>query len=345
MANRPTFSQRPIPEAHPVPTPHGHRRDAARVVVLRALGLGDLLTAVPALRALRRHHRAAELVLAAPAPLTRLARHAAGVDTVVDVNFTSSPPTDLPGALVGADLAVNLHGRGPRSHEALRRSQPGHLLAFRCDEAALRHGPPWHADEHEVDRWCRLLAWHGVPCEPTDLAVDVPPLPRLAGAAPRWAPLVLHPGASSRSRRWPPQRWARLARACQDAGWRPVLTGSAGETSLAQEVAERAGLPGSSVLAGRTSLWALARLVATAAAVVAGDTGVAHLATATRRPSVLLFGPTPPSQWGPRIDADRHVVLWSGERGDPRANRPHPGLLAITADEVVNALCRIAVTS
>jgi ADP-heptose:LPS heptosyltransferase len=76
-------------------------------------------------------------------------------------------------------------------------------------------------------------------------------------------------------------------------------------------------------------LEALARLVAGAARVGCADTGVAHLATALRVPSVVLFGPTPPAEWGPPPERDRHRVLWTGRRGDPNAAEPDPGLLAI----------------
>ncbi|MEP6462238.1 MAG: glycosyltransferase family 9 protein [Frankiaceae bacterium] len=54
------------------------------------------------------------------------------------------------------------------------------------------------------------------------------------------------------------------------------------------------------VLAGRTSLPRLAALIADAAVLPCGDTGVAHLDSAYRTLSVLLFGPTPPARWGRR---------------------------------------------
>jgi ADP-heptose:LPS heptosyltransferase len=116
-----------------------------------------------------------------------------------------------------------------------------------------------------------------------------------------------------------------------------VVTGGPAERSLAEQVAALAGLPAGAVAAGRTSLAGLARLVAGADLVVCGDTGVAHLATATGARSVLLFGPVPPTEWGPVRDLDRHVVLWSGRRGDPHGATPDPGLLAIGVPQVLAA--------
>jgi ADP-heptose:LPS heptosyltransferase len=67
---------------------------------------------------------------------------------------------------------------------------------------------------------------------------------------------------------------------------------------------------------------------------------VAHLASAFGTPSVLLFGPTPPAEWGPPRDP-RHRVLWAGRTGDPHGDRPDPGLLAITPARVVDELRRL----
>ena len=303
-----------------------------RLVALRALGLGDLLTAVPALRALRDAFPDHELVLAAPAALAPLARLSGAVDVVLD-----TAPLAVPDALA-PELAVNLHGRGPESHRALLATRPRRMLAF-AHPGVPFSGPPWRADEHEVHRWCRLLAESGIPADPSRLDLEAPPGGPLAAAA-RGA-TVVHPGAASPARRWPPGRWAAVARAERAAGRAVVITGSAAERALAERVAGAAGLPGESVLAGRTDLLGLAAVVAAAGRVLSGDTGVAHLATAFGVPSVVLFGPTPPALWGPPADRPRHVALHRGGAGDPHAGAPDPRLLAIGVEEVVGASERL----
>ncbi len=309
-----------------------------RLLALRALGLGDFLTAVPALRALGAafpgHHR----TLAAPAALRPLVALLGTVDDLVDTDFRDRF-TRLPPPPRRPDVAVNLHGCGPQSHGALLADRPVKLLAYRHPAvAASRGGPEWVGDEHEVDRWCRLLAAYGIAADPRALVLHVPTGDRPGGAT------VVHPGAASPSRRWPAERWAAVARAEAAAGHDVVVTGSAGEAELAAEVARRAGLPNRAVLAGRMDLGWLAATIAAAGRVVCGDTGVAHLATATRTPSVVLFGPTSPARWGPRIDRDRHRVLWSGRTGDPHAADPDPGLLEITPADVLAEIARLPST-
>jgi ADP-heptose:LPS heptosyltransferase len=306
---------------------------APAVLALRALGLGDLLTAVPALRGLGRAYPAHRLVLAAPAPLAPLAQL---------IGWRLVPVAELqllPRALHGADVAANLHGRGPQSHRLLAASRPTHAIWF--EHAALpatRGCPAWRAGEHEVLRWCRLLRESGIPADPAELRLDRPPGPPPPGSA---GATLIHPGAASGARRWPARRFAAVARAEAAAGRRVVVTGSRAELPLALEVASRAGLPEEAVLAGSTDLAGLARAIAAAGRVVCGDTGVAHLATAFATPSVLLFGPTSPAEWGPLPDCARHRVLWAGATGDPHAESPHPGLLEIGVEDALDAMARL----
>jgi ADP-heptose:LPS heptosyltransferase len=300
------------------------------LLVLRALGLGDLLTALPALRALADAFPDHRRLLAAPGVLRGLVRL---TDAVEDVDDTAGlvPLT----VATAPDVAVNLHGRGPQSHRVLLATRPRRLLAFHHPEIAETvSSPRWRADEHEVERWCRLLVEHGIPADPSRL--DLAPPPRPAPAAARGATL-LHPGAASEARRWPAERWAAVARAETAAGRRVVLTAGPGEVALAYAIARRATLDLDAVLAG-TDLVQLAASIAAAGRVVVGDTGVAHLATALGTPSVVLFGPTSPAAWGPPPGRRRHRALWAGRHGDPHGATVDPGLLAITVDEVLEAI-------
>ncbi len=303
---------------------------APRLVMLRPLGLGDFLTGVPAYRALARAYPAHQRLLAAPVALAPLARASGAIDAVIN----TAPLKELEEALCDADVAVDLHGKGPASHRILIRARPRKLMAFRCDEVVESWGgPPWQDDEHEAERWCRMLRWYGVPADARDLYLNNTAVRRSSFPDV----VLLHPGAASESRRWPVERWTRLACSLRGAGWRVLLTGNAQEFLRCRTIAKAAQLPISHVLAGKTDLRALTNLVGVSRAIICGDTGVAHLATALRIPSVVLFGPTPPALWGPPKDP-RHRVIWREGRGDPHGDRIDERLAAIAVDDVLTEL-------
>ena len=305
---------------------HAARESPDTVLVLRALGLGDAVAGIAALRGVRRAWPASRLVLAAPGWLGGWLRGLGIVDHVLHARGLG--PLDWPPDAVG-HIAVNLHGRGPHSHRVLQATSPERLVAFQSLEA--RHeGPEWRADEHEVERWCRLISAAGGPCGVDDLR-----LPRLAD---RHDDVLVHPGAAFGSRRWPVLRWRSVVRALVRRGHRVIVTGGPSERRICAQVVE--GQDGVGDLSGKLSIPALADLIAGAPLLVCGDTGPAHLATAYGTPSVLLFGPTPPDHWGPAIDAHLHTVLWRGgrRRGDPQGVELDAGLAAIEVDEVLAAV-------
>ncbi|MEZ0075715.1 glycosyltransferase family 9 protein [Planotetraspora sp. GP83] len=297
------------------------------LLVLRGLGLGDLLTGVPALRALRRAHPDHRIVLATPAHLAGLLPLIDAVDELLDVSGPGPVPFSTP------DVAVNLHGSGPQSIMALRRTRPGRLLTHAHSAVPGADGPPWPANVHQVRRWCALLEWYGIAADPDDLRLRDPG--RESPSPYGGAEVVVHPGAASEARRWPPDRFARVAAELSRLGHRVVITGTPAEGALARQTAALAGLPDACVLAGRTDLPGLAALVARAALVICGDTGMSHLATGLGTPSVVLCGPVSPALWGPP-PSPRHVALWTGRSGDPHGDRPDPGLLDIDVPEVLD---------
>ncbi|MBF6204231.1 glycosyltransferase family 9 protein [Nocardia asteroides] len=302
----------------------------AVLLVLQARGLGDLLTAVPALRALRRAKPHDRIVLAAPQRLKPIVDLIASVDALLPtaelgtLRWNAPPP----------ELAVNLHGASPESLVALSKTQPGRILSFRNSAFPEVSGPEWEPDMHDVDRWCHLLQYDGIGADRRNLGL-VPPV----STTSRRDCVVVHVGAGAPARRWPPDRFAAVVRHLLVLGREVVLTGDEYERELALGIAARAGLPIGRVLAGEQSLIDLAATVAEAALVICGDTGVAHLATAFGTRTVLLFGPTPPRWAGPPSHLlGRHAVLWSGRIGDPDADTPDPGLLQIGVSEVIEAV-------
>jgi ADP-heptose:LPS heptosyltransferase len=301
-------------------------------VALRALGLGDLLVAVPALHALRRglpEHRLLLATSAWLAPLVELVP----VDGIVPANGLDVPLPFRPGEV---DVAVNLHGNGRESRTivdalgarlVMQHARPG------------ESGPPWPGNIHERARWARLVAAFGMPSHPDEVAIAVPAVPSPApGAA------VVHVGAAYGSRRWPVERFGAVARALEERGHRVVFTGGAAERDRALAAAAAGGLPDGAVLAGRVELDAFAALVAHAALVVTADTGAAHLASAYRIPSVVLFGPAPPEQWGPPASGP-HIALTDAALrvGDSFGDAPDPALLAVGVGDVLAAVDRLGV--
>lgn len=307
-----------------------------RVLLLRALGLGDFLTGVPAYRAVRRAFGGHRIVLAAPASFAGLAPLTGALDEVLATGELA--PIRWPGP--APEVAIDLHGRGPASHRLVAALRPRRLIVFGGPHGGGFDGPPWYPGEHEVARWCRLLEESGIPADPGDLLLAAPE--PAGGTGMATAPTIIHPGAAAGSRRWPAARFAAVARQLAAGGQQVRLTGSAAERSLAERVAALAGLPDDCVLAGTTTLTGLSAMVASARLVICGDTGVAHLASGYARPSVTLFGPVPPAEWGPPAHP-RHQVLWPappGYRGDPHGARTDPVLGAITAGDVLGAARR-----
>lgn len=298
-------------------------------LVLRALGLGDLLAGVPALRAVRRALPDHHLVLATDPALRSLVDLIGGIDELLPA--TGLAPLPVPAGSV--DVAIDLHGKGPLSQPVLMALSPRRLVAFECAEIGVS-GPRWRPDEHEAARWCRMVTESfGVAADSGDLLLPAPALPPLRVGA-----TVLHPGAAFEARRWPVDRYAAVAAALLDRRHDVVVTGSAAERGIGVPLAARAGLPPGAVLAGRTTVGELAALVAAARLVVCGDTGTAHLASAFAVPSVVLFGPVSPSEWGPPRGGPHHA-LWHGtERTDPWGDTPDAALLEITPSEVLQAV-------
>jgi ADP-heptose:LPS heptosyltransferase len=313
------------------------------IVIFRALQLGDMLCAVPALRALRQAYPKAHIALIGlPWAARFVERYAHLLDELIvfpgAVGFPEQQETDahLP-AFLGAlrerrfDLAIQLHGSGGVANDIVEGTGARLNAGFLKPDEALRAGVfmPWPDDLPEPARYTALMERLGIEVRTLDLEIPVTKEDERecdalvdAFAIELNKLILVHPGAQLPSRRWPVERFGEVARALSDAGWQVAVTGSAAEAPLTARVTRGAGAHAID-LAGRTSLGALAALVAKARLIVCNDTGLSHVAAAMRTPSVVIASGSDTRRWAP-LDHARHSVLADWPACRPCAFRECP---------------------
>lgn len=105
------------------------------------------------------------------------------------------------------------------------------------------------------------------------------------------APYVcVFPGSVWATKRWTEAGFAELGRALEQQDYRVVWMGAKDEIALCASLEKQ--VPGSTSLAGKTSLTHTLTVLARATAVVSNDSGGQHLATLAGVPVVSVFGPT-----------------------------------------------------
>ncbi|HEV7759458.1 MAG TPA: glycosyltransferase family 9 protein [Acidimicrobiales bacterium] len=318
-----------------------------RIAVLRALpGIGDLLCAVPALRALRAAHPAAHVtLLGLPSASWFVARYPDLVDDLLPVDGVAGLPEVEPDPVRALafyrraqerrfDLGLQVHGSGTTTNPLLT------MLGARHQVSAHREGdwvPPgvsvvYPEDRPEIDRLLAVTSAAGCPPVgrhvdlPVDDAEDAEAVHLLARAGVGDRPFAcVHPGASRPERRWSAPCFAIAADHLARKGLPVVVTGSTGERHLTRSVLARMAAPsgpatgpGAVDLAGRTSVGVLGALQRRSCLVTTNDTGASHVAAAVKTPSVVVFGSRETRRWAP-LDAERHLQVtgpgrsgWSG---------------------------------
>lgn len=282
------------------------------VLVIVTRRIGDVLLATPVVRSLKRAWPEAEidmLVFASTAAAVAANRDVRQVHTIAE-RPTFSQHLDLIVKLFRRyDLALSLvPGDRPTLYAFVGgRRRVGLLLNTRKErwKQHLLH----HWVEYDLSTRHTLLA-HLAALAP----LNVPPLAEVVvswrdvdeqGAARLLAQLhesryvVLHLYPKFNYKMWHEQAWIALAQWIAARGLGIVLTGSNDAQELAYVGRLAAIMPGALNLAGKLSLAESACVLARAAAYVGPDTALTHMAAALGVPTVALFGPTDPLQWGP----------------------------------------------
>jgi lipopolysaccharide heptosyltransferase II len=298
---------------------------ARRILCIRLDSVGDVLMSTPAIRALRESAPDRRISLltsrvgALVAPL---------VPEIDDTLVFDAPWMKSTGDAPTADLAAIERLRAGRFDAAVvftvysQNPLPAAYLAYlagvplrlaHCRENPYQLLTDWVPEteprqpaRHEARRQLDLVATVGARARDERLSLAVPPaareriaarLARLdagAGHARSPRPLVLvHPGASAPSRRWPPEHFARAASMLAARGCAVVFTGSADEAPLVEAIRARMDAPSAS-LAGELDMAELAAAIALSDVLLVNNTGPAHMAAALGTPVVDLYALTNP---------------------------------------------------
>lgn len=237
---------------------------------------------------------------------------------------------DLQGAIRSAVIA-RMTGSARRIGEAKPREWPAHWL---FTERVATHGA--HVIEQDLELAATIAG---------DALQAMAPLLPVDPAAEEWCaawmaelaasrnarPLAfLSPGAGWGAKRWPPERYAAVARGLKERGFQVLVNAPPGEDALAAPiVADGASVPVSVTLPQLIALMRRIRLF------VGGDTGPLHLAAALERPVVGLYGPTEPGRNGPFGTRARVLRSPLSRRDYSHRDAPDPGLLTITPEDVL----------
>jgi heptosyltransferase II len=282
-----------------------------RVIVRLPNWLGDTVMAVPALRAIRAGWPAASIMIAGPWAamlagqgladmLVTYPRAWRGRLATADTirAFRGEIAIVLPNSL---ESAVMARYAGARRRVGFAAGGRSWLLTDRVASPERR--------EHQVDEYLRLVEHLGVPVATRTPVLDAPSDddPRRAGARrllhdavgdARGPRVGIHLGAEyGPAKLWPVPRIVEGCLMLRESGMTPVLLGAPRERAGAAEVSAAASVAS---LVGKDEPALLPALLSELHGLVAGDTGVAHLAAALGTPVVTLFGPTDPRLTAPR---------------------------------------------
>jgi ADP-heptose:LPS heptosyltransferase len=339
--------------------PYADPAAVARLGVFRALMLGDMLCAVPALRALRHAWPRAQIVLIGLPWAAELAQRLPMIDRFIE--FPGYP--GLPEIIADIDalpdflrrmqeerfdLLVQLHGSGTITNPLLAACGARHTAGFiepggYAPEPALF--APWPNEGHEIERLLRLVDHLGIARRGSALEFPINDTDRIElaslwpGAFSDQPYVCVHPGAQLPSRCWPPQRFAQVADAMIERGCSVVLTGTSAEAGLVAEVQHAMRHPAVD-LAGKTNLWVMGALLERARMLVCNDTGVSHIAAALGTRSVVVSSGADVARWAP-LNHTLHQVLWHLVPCRPcsfvHCPYDHPCAKGITAEMVIAA--------
>jgi len=302
-------------------------QEIKKIAIFRALQLGDLLCAIPAIRALRHAYPQSHItLLGMPWAQSLVARFPNYFDAFV--HFPGYPglpeqPIDPKAftAFLAAmqeekfDLVLQMQGNGTIVNPMVELLGGKYTAGFcipndYCPNKNLFLEYP--NSIHEAERHVQLMAYLRIPTQGTDLefpitSKDEQELAQLQLPVEPQRYVCVHPGSRGSWRQWPAAYFAKLADDAASKGFKIVLTGTKEEMSIIQDVVHHMK-HAPIVVAGKTTIGTAGALIREAFALISNCTGVSHMAAALRTPSVVISMDGEPERWAP-LNTELHITI------------------------------------
>ena len=311
-------------------------KPADRILLIRLSALGDVVYALPALDALRRHLPKAFIAWAVEEAAAGLLKNHPQLDELLIVPRKSVQRDVKSGHVIRAgrtllklrrelrsmhfDWAIDLQGN-LRSAIVARLSGARRIAGFgppcsREHSHLLLNCPVRAIDPaiHKIDRGLHLLSRLGVPADQARGVIPEPPEDArgtvsalLAQAGFQGGFALIHPGVSrfGSFKQWPAEKYVELVKMLQERHIDVMLSAGPGEESLVRNIAERS--TGVFSVSG-LDLPALAELMRHAKVFIGSDTGPTQMAWMAGTPTIALMGPKDTLSYGPLGDPHRKIA-------------------------------------
>ncbi|MBN2588125.1 MAG: glycosyltransferase family 9 protein [Candidatus Fermentibacteraceae bacterium] len=297
-----------------------------RILVIKLYAIGDLVMSLPGIGLLRSDAPASEIHLLTSGLLAPLARLAAPVDRVIEMDDRILGRSARRFGLLPLALRLRreCYSSGYLLHRMLplrlflRLAGPRQRTGQGTGTAGLTRAVPFETGqpEHDAQRYARVFGWDGkkplaAPLVRFEESVAEDLMPVCKGKGP----VAVSPGGgrstvrSTDAKRWPPERFGEIIRMLHREGFGSVLLGSAEDGGFLEEL--RADLPKTSLdLIGRTSLVEAAGVLSRSRMLITNDSSLMHLAGLVGTPTLTVFGPTDPVRVGvfPPSRRHRHLI-------------------------------------
>jgi ADP-heptose:LPS heptosyltransferase len=309
------YLRRQVRRRPPRPLAELEPRTVRRVLLLNATGLGDLMFATPAIRALKSAYPEWQLELLVHARFASLVEYNPHLTQLWQYRGRTGL-FKLMSRLQARnfDLAVILHGNDPEATLLAQASGSPFIIGSSRSPLALAYAarvPPSSPWQHAIERRLDFVRLLGAEAADPSMELFLPPaaeaeaeavLQRQFGSQASRL-MALHPTGSGAYKWWPGENFAALGTYLYERHRAPLLIISGGQDRPAAE-ALAGQLPGPTlVTGGRYPLPTVAGLLKRARLLVANDSGPLHLALALGVPAVALIGADHPARIGPyRVD-------------------------------------------